>query len=433
MKKTLLLLAVLCLAVPALAQDYTVCQPDSARIFFDTSSGWDYYGGVWDFSCSYTEKGLLSHMRLEAHEGESCLVRDHQYEYDQSNNMVCCNYVGYECESPWSNLTKEVCTYQGSLLVTQANYYLAHKSDRIGRQPWVCSDSTVFQYDGLSRLVAKKSYNSSLVHFATVRYEYDDHMITIITEQLSDGVWSVTLRVTKQYSDDSLLLSVLSETCDNGCYSNDTYETFSYDNHGRCTGVLTQQWDNGTWQNVKLVDNTYDGAGHLTVAEVKGWQDGAFDGIHRALYELNEEGYPAVVTFEQREGGVWVEGSWRPEFHVYAEDYLSRHNQELCNINVKRIELHYATTPMPGYDIDEHGTDMSPCNVHPNPTTGQVTVTGKALRQAEVFNTLGQCILTVTSEGDELHIDMNGKPAGIYFVTVTDAEGRKCVKKVVKE
>lgn len=71
--------------------------------------------------------------------------------------------------------------------------------------------------------------------------------------------------------------------------------------------------------------------------------------------------------------------------------------------------------------------------VHPNPATGIVTIMGKNLAQAEVFNTLGQQVATATGEGETLHIDIANLPAGIYFVSVTDAEGRKCVKRVVKE
>ena len=63
--------------------------------------------------------------------------------------------------------------------------------------------------------------------------------------------------------------------------------------------------------------------------------------------------------------------------------------------------------------------------VHPNPTTGIVTITGENLRQAEVVNTLGQKILSVQGKRDKLHIDMTALPTGVYFVTVTD--------KVVKE
>ena len=71
--------------------------------------------------------------------------------------------------------------------------------------------------------------------------------------------------------------------------------------------------------------------------------------------------------------------------------------------------------------------------LHPNPTTGLVTITGKDLKQAEVLNTLGQHVATITGEGETLHIDISHLPAGVYFVNVTDGEGRKCVRKVVKE
>ena len=71
--------------------------------------------------------------------------------------------------------------------------------------------------------------------------------------------------------------------------------------------------------------------------------------------------------------------------------------------------------------------------IHPNPTTGLVTITGKALKQAEVLNTLGQCVATAQGKGEMLQIDIANLPTGIYFVRVTDEEGRKCVRKVVKE
>ncbi|MBQ6305276.1 MAG: T9SS type A sorting domain-containing protein [Bacteroidales bacterium] len=69
----------------------------------------------------------------------------------------------------------------------------------------------------------------------------------------------------------------------------------------------------------------------------------------------------------------------------------------------------------------------------PNPTNSMVTITGENLRHAELLNVLGQQVLSVQSKGNELHIDMTALPSGVYFVTVTDEEGRKCVRKVVKE
>jgi hypothetical protein len=42
-------------------------------------------------------------------------------------------------------------------------------------------------------------------------------------------------------------------------------------------------------------------------------------------------------------------------------------------------------------------------------------------------------VLSVQGEGNEFRIDMAALPAGVYFANVTDKEGRRCVRKVVKE
>ena len=84
------------------------------------------------------------------------------------------------------------------------------------------------------------------------------------------------------------------------------------------------------------------------------------------------------------------------------------------------------------WDIDENKV-IAFATVHPNPTTGLVTITGKDLRQAEVVNTLGQRVAKAQGEGERLTVDISSQPAGLYFVNITDNEGRKCVRKVVKE
>ena len=46
---------------------------------------------------------------------------------------------------------------------------------------------------------------------------------------------------------------------------------------------------------------------------------------------------------------------------------------------------------------------------------------------------LGQQVLSVQGSGNELYVDMAALPAGVYFVAVTNEEGRKCVQKVVRD
>ena len=79
------------------------------------------------------------------------------------------------------------------------------------------------------------------------------------------------------------------------------------------------------------------------------------------------------------------------------------------------------------------GETMLFYSIHPNPTNGTFTVTGKDLKQAEVINTLGQQVATAKGQSETLQIDIAKLPAGVYFVRITDGEGRKCVRKVVKE
>lgn len=71
--------------------------------------------------------------------------------------------------------------------------------------------------------------------------------------------------------------------------------------------------------------------------------------------------------------------------------------------------------------------------IQPNPTNGQIAIMGKELKFAVVYNAIGQHVATKTGEGNQLIVDLNGQPAGVYFVNVTDQEGRKCVHKVVKQ
>ena len=71
--------------------------------------------------------------------------------------------------------------------------------------------------------------------------------------------------------------------------------------------------------------------------------------------------------------------------------------------------------------------------LYPNPTTGVVRIFGKDLKAAEVVNTLGQRVATAQGKGETLQIDIANLPEGVYFVRITDEQGRKCVRKVVKE
>ena len=83
--------------------------------------------------------------------------------------------------------------------------------------------------------------------------------------------------------------------------------------------------------------------------------------------------------------------------------------------------------------IEENSESFVVATIHPNPTNGMVTIKGDNLHQTQVVNMLGQQVFNMQCKGNELQIDMTVLPAGIYFVNIIDEEGRKCVRKVVKE
>ena len=83
--------------------------------------------------------------------------------------------------------------------------------------------------------------------------------------------------------------------------------------------------------------------------------------------------------------------------------------------------------------VEENGVTSAFTTIYPNPTTGQITILGENLQQAELFNMFGQQVLSVLGRGNELQIDISALLAGVYFVAITNEEGRKCVRKVVRE
>ena len=106
---------------------------------------------------------------------------------------------------------------------------------------------------------------------------------------------------------------------------------------------------------------------------------------------------------------------------------------KMAYCTVPDYPLVWGQTSLTGIDENENNNLSAIATLYPNPTTGQITIIGENLHQAEVFNTLGQQVLSVQGSGNEMQINVSALPAGIYFVAVTNEEGRRCVQKVVRE
>jgi hypothetical protein len=108
--------------------------------------------------------------------------------------------------------------------------------------------------------------------------------------------------------------------------------------------------------------------------------------------------------------------------------YVSFDKYAYCTI--PDYPLMWGQTDLTG--IEENGSAAF-ATVYPNPTKGMVTIMGENLKQAEVLNMFGQQVLSVQGKGAELRIDLATLPTGVYFVNIANEEGKKCVRKVLKE
>ena len=169
----------------------------------------------------------------------------------------------------------------------------------------------------------------------------------------------------------------------------------------------TLGWTNDSYGNRILSEHNWVGQYHLDTISYK---SGIRNGQEGEYYYGWMEAY-AVVTYDY--DSVWF--------------YLAR----TCYCTIPNYPLRWGQTSLNQGFEETEATDFA--NVYPNPSCSIITVIGKDLKQAEVLNMLGQRVASATGHGETLHIDIANLPTGIYFVRITDEEGRKCVRKVVKE
>ncbi len=79
------------------------------------------------------------------------------------------------------------------------------------------------------------------------------------------------------------------------------------------------------------------------------------------------------------------------------------------------------------FSINEN--DIANCEIYPNPAHNILTVKGNNIRNIEIFNAVGQCVLRKEQSGD---INIDALPEGLYFVKIISNNNNIIVKKIVK-
>ncbi len=203
---------------------------------------------------------------------------------------------------------------------------------------------------------------------------------------------------------------------DDGLY--DTWIT-GYVQHG---ALLPITFMSDGWELCYPNENTILDSDTLRWESYDDWVSGCFDGKY---------------GFRLKNGDMLFYG-WMSAYcdmksskSIFKEIGRNVYVDKIAFCTIPNYPLRWGQTSL-NESIDENGYTTF-ATIHPNPTKGIVAIMGENLKQAEVLNMLGQQVLSVQGEGNELRIDMAALPAGVYFVNVTNDEGRKCVRKVVRE
>lgn len=229
---------------------------------------------------------------------------------------------------------------------------------------------------------------------------------------------------------------------DEGELTNTALISYSYIQSGMMETKTIQTLIDDDWTNISIMKYVYDANGAV-IERLDGiwnveYEEWDFD--RRITFDTSENGLIYTVSFYKKCDNEWVWDIFDNQTILFddnlrmqqrALDYMRY--EEMCGAGlINQFVFTFIYTPEPVYlDIEERENLL--CTIHPNPTNGMVTVAGTNLHQAVVVNSHGQRVATAQGGGEQLTVDISGLPAGIYFVNITDNEGRKCVRKVVKE
>ena len=319
------------------------------------------------------------------------------------------------------------------------------------RHEWSEMNSTEdweYSYDEYGRLKQKDYKDGETVYHQHYIYDYEDEGKTVIESYWTS--WELEgLKLKKRtdfhYDEDYNLNTVYTEVYNlDGEITSTTMVTYVYTLSGKEASQTKQTLTEGEWINTSVQRYIYDEQDRVTEQQNGIWstEDNDWD-INRKItfsYEPQEEDLVCTISFYKKNGEEWVWDVFANQTVLFGSQLKTQQKtlrhfvyEEMNGAgNINQFEFTFSYTLEPIYlDFEEQENMVS--KVYPNPTMGLVTVTGKSLRQVEVANVMGQHLLTATSEGDELTINISNLPAGIYFVNITDGEGRKCVRKLVKE
>lgn len=319
---------------------------------------------------------------------------------------------------------------------------VSHLMSQMGvNQYWVYS----YYNDGKLKRIDQKDEFDDDYHMHWL-YDYENDGKTVIesywTSWISQGML-LRKKTTRLLNDNFQPLSAITENFNESGQPTSTYQTnFEYTPFNMLKSETTQVLVEDGWINYSIIQYEFDEELRLSERLDGVWNQETNDWsfTDKITFEYSEDGLKYVVSFFKKDGDAWIWDVFNNETILFGSNFKNQQRtlsymayeplHEPSNIN--QFEFTLTQTEEPTYvGIEDKENEI--CIPHPNPTNGLVTITGKDLKQVEVLNILGQCVAKVQGQGETLQIDIANLPAGVYFVNIMDEEGRKCVRKVVKE
>ena len=155
---------------------------------------------------------------------------------------------------------------------------------------------------------------------------------------------------------------------------------------------------------------------------------------------LVKNGNQYTATWEAPDGGNAL------SYNIYVNNTLVDNTTELqysfdngLDYNIVAVEAVY-TNNMTSvkmakasevYDqvVENESNDFC---IYPNPSNGKFNIKGENIAYVEVYNISGSKMMAKTVNNGNAFIELANEASGIYFVTITDADGNTSTHKIVK-
>ena len=151
----------------------------------------------------------------------------------------------------------------------------------------------------------------------------------------------------------------------------------------------------------------------------------------RVFYRINEGEWQSVPMQQtaENEYEAFIQAVYADEvdYYIFAKDQSGRRE---CHPFIGAADPHHYAASLDGTSVSE--VESMPVDVFPNPVTDRVVVRGENLRSVTVYDSFGRLVTSIDVSGAMLMTDCSSWPAGVYLLNITNAQGQKVQKKVVK-